>query len=911
MKGAIDSTIAEEQARQNASQLRPSRSDSSARRISRTGSPAVLQRLDRDGAAKVSDPSDFEKDLDIDLPISIRAQTRGEEEIDDGVDKQEAQPKEKAHTYQAISLPTDVRSRLRKLDRLEPRYKGRFSWHWIFVYLLIELELLRSYRIAHTRVQFVEPFEAALRENTPLTSINDTAALIEYLNQVNVKSNMVMDELKRVSMERDSYKQKVEETSREESHNQTRNREHLVENPKDSANIEKPGKALEIPASEELFSYDDELVRLETELREREVEVKALQADLSVARESGASMAQSLEAVSKEVSEQRSTNLQLLARSETFESIVSKLRSQLEQGERRQMELSEALQQKEELLEALGNRQVGLGTSTLPDNSSLLDGDSAREASAREISVGSAGDAKKKSKRKRKGGNPKVAIEKVDAEGAKQDHVEKTQLTGHLPLLQDLQQRILSLTTQLEEKEDEILKFRNKLQSEGNLQEAVENLQKDLINIRQEHLQAKDRIRSLVSGKKSLEKKITELETDLPMHAANEIDTHATELEDNRTESIILQADLAASEKLAASRYKENIETQNLLQSAHTEVISLREEVGSLRSAKEDIVSKVSKIEMLESRQTQLQDEVTNLQVQISERDLQIKTLREKILQESNARVISEDARRLLTGDLRKLQSENQAVERKLRDVSNMHSAKARNLEELVAKLTTEKEMLREEMESKTEQHVNVQDLMRDQITEMGMQVREAVEKSESLEEEVTHADRLLSERAREAETMRRLLAESESRTDVKVRGMHIKLMEVIEERDRAEDEASTLSRKMARESEELKTKLRVAERGLTRAKEEREDLEKDAKDWRKKQEELHDKAERSSTEVEDMRKAMNELRDALDDSEHQIRDLEKQRTDLQRKLEDTRRRSEKPQKAYQVCKFSSLWYIY
>ena len=68
-------------------------------------------------------------------------------------------------------------------------------------------DLLRSYRIAHACVQLIEPFETSLRENTPLTSISDPGALVEYLNQLNLKGDMVLDELKRVSNERDAFKQ--------------------------------------------------------------------------------------------------------------------------------------------------------------------------------------------------------------------------------------------------------------------------------------------------------------------------------------------------------------------------------------------------------------------------------------------------------------------------------------------------------------------------------------------------------------------------------------------------------------------------------------------------------------------------------------------------------------------------------
>ena len=60
----------------------------------------------------------------------------------------------------------------------------------------------------------VEPFEKALRENTPLTSTLDANALVEYLGQLNLKGDMVTEELKRVSRERDTFKQKLDEAEK-------------------------------------------------------------------------------------------------------------------------------------------------------------------------------------------------------------------------------------------------------------------------------------------------------------------------------------------------------------------------------------------------------------------------------------------------------------------------------------------------------------------------------------------------------------------------------------------------------------------------------------------------------------------------------------------------------------------------
>jgi len=178
------------------------------------------------------------------------------------------------------------------------------------------------------------------------------------------------------------------------------------------------------------------------------------------------------------------------------------------------------------------------------------------------------------------------------------------------------------------------------------------------------------------------------------------------------------------------------------------------------------------------------------------------------------------------------------------------------------------------------------------------MQVKEARERCESLEEEVGDAHRLLSERTREGEIMRRLLADVEGRAESKVRDFKERLEAAIEERDRAEDEASIVGRRRAREIEELKVKAREVERALRRAEEDRDELQHAQKDWKRRREEMEAEAERSRQELADVRHAMAQLRDALDESEKQARELEKENSELRRAVEETQQRIEKLRKS-------------
>ena len=218
----MDTKIAEEQAKQRQSTQSPSRrpQTGASRGVGRSDSTRNSNRArnaedERGIPQKGPDPSEFVIDdedppsrsvtpkpppppKDVETPAANVAQAAPQEErvpaeSDTGKSKQQDDM-----TSGGEELPQHVRQKLRKLDKLESRYH----------------DLLRSYRIAHSRVTAIEPFEAALRENTPLTSTNDPNALIEYLSQVNLRGDMVMEELKRVTGERDSIKSKLDDAER-------------------------------------------------------------------------------------------------------------------------------------------------------------------------------------------------------------------------------------------------------------------------------------------------------------------------------------------------------------------------------------------------------------------------------------------------------------------------------------------------------------------------------------------------------------------------------------------------------------------------------------------------------------------------------------------------------------------------
>ncbi|KAI9683887.1 MAG: hypothetical protein M1829_004222 [Trizodia sp. TS-e1964] len=1120
LRGAIDSRIAEEQARQRQGNSR-SRSSSTARKPTRrTDSPASRQSIGLAGenGAGSLDPVEFDADLlpkdedeadrsKIQPPLNEVDIPRGQDLVGaDGENKNEKTEVGKA-PLAWVELPTEVRVRLRKLDKLEPRYQ----------------ELLRSYRIAHSRVQLIEPFEMSLRENTPLTSISDPSALVEYLNQTNLKGDMVMEELKRVSTEKATLQLKLDEATSTAAKAleevlelrsllaSADNQDPPLEPKKDIPASKEPLKAeptvagkpspvstllgaVMIPPKvnteeqpptaekvEELFSYENEVPHLKAEVTELKAQTDTLKAEnktlannLEVAKESTESMAQDLENATRELHLLRERSAQpSQGQSLQIQQELDILKSKLQQEDDKTDQLMASnleLEQinvnlRERILELEYEiRSLHLGQVTrekrmavltslidsLQDQLKAAEEKIANSTSAIESPQTSALDLsaekddavpapkKKNKKKKKKSGKGATSVEDAAHEPEILQNGETTiDATQKSP--DEKFDETMPMPKQIEEpkvrgveiinEEDEIRKLREKLRGEETLREEIENLRDALINLGQEHIEAKDAIREMTAQKEGVEQlcaklkvevtnltnnqsnakkadgmqnggalqseefkiKLSKLQTDLTASqklaatrlkeltdlrealqtTQNELVILRKEMEslkcakqehigakdtigeitvqkegleqlcaelnveiinltnNNAKEAEIMQkrgasqseefkiklselkTDLTASQKLAAARFKDLTDLREALQKAQHELVMLRKEVESLKSAKQDLSAKTVEVAKLEAKERDLRREISTLKLNLSNRESEVESATHQLREEAANRIREQELKQTAQRELRRLEAEitnatksqekNEKDLQKAREEGKTFLSKIRELEDQVANLGRECATLKEGLDLKTAQYQSAESLvngMRTQTSEISMQMKESRERCESLEEELGDAHRLLSERSREGETMRRLLADVEARAELRVREMKERLDIATEERDRAEDEASLIGRRKSREIEDLKSKLRDVEKGYKQALEDKLELEQAEKDRARSKAELELRVEKAAQEVLEVRRAMCELRDALDHGEKQIRDLEKENIDLHRSAESAHQRIEKLQKS-------------
>ncbi|KAG6040642.1 hypothetical protein E4U41_007638, partial [Claviceps citrina] len=894
LRGAIDRTIAEEQARQkSADSASPSRSGSTSSRRSDANAAAAGRRArakksstditDNDGAPN-PDPAVFVIDDgdDPSRPSTPSPPAPPEKDTPDGcgsgtpataaaagTDAQagtttpdgavaEKKPavdgaatttsnanSPDASTTAPADLSPEIKQRLRKLEKLEATYP----------------ELLRSYRIAHKRATAIEPFEKALRENTPLASIGDPEALVEYLNQLNLRGDMVMDELKRVSGDRDELKKKHEQSeeklrqaleeleSLKSSTPAAEQRKSVDSQARSTSVAEATGseKAKDSPdpaAGGDFFSYDEEVPLLQAEVASKTEEVQQLrgrvedlQKELSVAKENSTVLAENLERATRELSESResegsSAQSQLKTLREqadrdrqAYASKLGDAESSLAKSDERCAELDAELAKAngaikvcKKLIDDLGaqidslKKEKADGLAKIDELTTRLESAAAEGPSPATSTATGGSTSKKKNNKKKKGKGGAAAAaaaaaatpaavtsaapaekEKGSAENNAPDHgagVDKASSSTAA-----LESEIAKLKTEVEARDEEIERLSRKRKSEQLLREEIEHLQENLLAIGQDHVEAKEKVKELEQEIKS------RCDADLGSRLQSELDVLRREHDELRQKSAALQSDLGAAQQLAQTRFKDLTELREVLQKAQPELKSLREESAQLKKTREELGAKVRELRAMEKREADLKRELGKAQQLASDGDKEAKALQEKLKSECAARQRAEDGKRAGDKELRRAEADKiewsaraEKTERELqgaRDELDRLRPRVRELEEQMHALRRDKTASQEEAEFKAQQYANAQGLlasMRDQATELSVQLHEAQSQAESLEEELSEVQRLLQERTREGETMRRLLADVDERADAQVREMRARMEAAIEERERIED---------------------------------------------------------------------------------------------------------------------------
>ena len=482
------------------------------------------------------------------------------------------------------------------------------------------------------------------------------------------------------------------------------------------------------------------------------------------------------------------------------------------------------------------------------------------------------------------------------------------------------------LRTQIDDYDREVAKLEAKLKGEDTLRDEIDDLRDSMTELATETTNAKHALKEEKSGRMRAVKQTEALEKELSdlrkrFEAQKELVETATQKKaDNvsgeetqklRERIFELEKDLAAANQLAQARFKDNTQLREHSNKMQLDLKKAREEATAMRETQAELDKMTTALRKLEGREKELANEIKACRTQLSSRGGEIKALKQRAQKGEERASALEDTYERVRRDLEasektrddavEARQKAQASGKRLEEELKAARTKIGELERQVSAFVNEARGWKEEVEALTKKIANSKEAMegsQDQQREMAMREREVRAENEELREELEDARRLLSERGREGETMRRLVSDVEARAEGKVREMRERMNRAEEERDRAEEEASGSGRKKAREVEELKQKLRDAEAESMRMVKAKEKMEKRERESKSRREELEKRLDSVEKDADERTGSIQSLREALEESERQSRLLEKERSDLRRAKEETQTRWEKLQKS-------------
>ncbi|KAI8949772.1 GRIP domain-containing protein [Xylaria longipes] len=693
IKDALDRTIAEEQARlRPAAEQRTANTSTNDAAASPSTDPA---KKPGQGGSTHPDPAVFEAAFrpedDSDsargggTPVSSMSSETAKGVVDSAISEKNSSAQGQdgdtnktagADASQTPELPPQVKAKLRKLEKLEPNF----------------YEVLRSYRIAHTQIK---NFERVLQENTPLSTIKDPNALMDYLNEFTQKTDIAFREMRRVSTERDDLKKRAD-SSEAEIAVLKNELAALKEAAKTDVNVSplNEARADKVPEmsdeQENMFSYDDEISKLQSELASQteqmtklELEINTLKEELAVANEQGASTVQGAQEVKLEPSESGDDGALAQPKSDTRDAEIKSLETALENVQE-QLRNNEASLESErslhaskaadvEMLEAVKKEKNAELEKLVGDNTQMtkqiasLNGqlEEYRKADATmkqqlqlarktpEATAPTNGSSKKKNKKKKKGGASQTVAETVSSETS--ETTDPSSLESH----EALTIRVSTLQESLDIRQKEKTQL---LETIANLREDVSMLQQSLIDNGEDVTAAKrdkqeleEKVKVLQATNSESEKeretrktayatftaRIVELEKEIEGMGA--VQAQLSEME-KRMKSAVVNTTESASKQEA-----EHESTKKALEESKIRSRTLQSDLGASQKLAQDRFKEITNMkEILAKAQTEMKS--------LRQDSSDLKTTREALTSKQNELRILEKREKELKNEVSRIQ---------------------------------------------------------------------------------------------------------------------------------------------------------------------------------------------------------------------------------------------------------------
>ncbi|KAK6456565.1 uncharacterized protein RJT20DRAFT_45660 [Scheffersomyces xylosifermentans] len=494
------------------------------------------------------------------------------------------------------TLPPAIRSKLKKFVKYEEKYPI----------------LLEAFKTEKRKAELIHTFEKVLQENTPVSSIAEAGALVEYLNGLNEKTTLLNTELRKYSRD-NSNLTKSNTDLNDKLRNSTDQLKRAV-----SERIENDRKVDELNQKISLLEADlkaktDEVAKTSESLKEQTAKTIQAEKALEDTKKEIVALQKKFESNKTNEDGMNGELTTLRVEAATYKSKIKSLEEEVEtlQIEKKQQQMDHSTINANELLrhevselkEKIDEKDVEIKklleakskTDPVPDASAIEHSTPQPHSPGNELTKN-----KKKKNKKKKGGSepstPSVQVSKTN--------VKEEVLANEFSSVQEELEWTKAEVRNLEITNEDLKEENRKMKSELQLKiEDVENLRDSLRDIGDDLVQARDEIKELKGKQMSHVNAI--IERDQVGGGTEDKDLASVKLDNEE-----LTKQIAKKEALVESLIKENKELEAKLddKSRHLES-SLKEHETKSTDFEKEILAHLKSLELVKESEASLKSD--------------------------------------------------------------------------------------------------------------------------------------------------------------------------------------------------------------------------------------------------------------------------------------------------------------
>lgn len=798
---------------------------------------------------------------------------------------------------------------------------------------------MKAYNLEKEKSSAVTAFERVLSEHTPCTSISEPDVLVEYLQNLSLKTSMMNEELRRMTHEIATVKKDEVSSSMDD----------------EDVTILKIEKLSLLEKVEDL----EKTIKLDAEqLKELLSENKALNSELILEQSVQAEMSQKCDSLQATISQ----NQQIFDQNQNEWSAkeAKLLRDHAQNSESMFKDIEDLKLKKDDLLSVISTNHDEIRElhNKIEKLELHLTNPHHDDASLPVLTINETAPlSKSQKKRKRKKAAAAAAAAAVsEMAGTTDEEIAGTLskdstiqqknnvfkllendnqvLRSQISATQDQVELLQDLDTLRISGSDELNRFADKsFQTEAKISE-TKNMPEKVLLIRETEKSTEGECHDLIAMNSKLElevKSLTSSNNELRKNAVkSEIELKRIQsqlaraeaslkvkhnMEKEASEKIVqLEASLTSAENesqqitvLAQQRYEELQALQDEISEFYSIVKLPSNQTGHAWTSRELLDSTVVQINKLQDLEQNMRSEISSLTFIASEREVIISDLNGKLVAATDLQHKTEGRLTTIRQSLQRLENEKRIVgerefqgkqvidrlQRELDSYRNSSSMWTAERTKLINELSHSQELV-DFHESQKAKHEALSQASQVQTDDLSLRLLNANSRCEKLERELSDTHTNLQERMREVSSMRQLLAGSEGNQLTSLKSVNEKLEILTTERDQLNTEAMQLSKRHIRELDNLKARIADLEQSQEFDEKEKARYRRDLNDLRKSlsliNEQLHDAQQESS----DLQLLIGRLKETLTQTEASLKSATKSNSSLQALLEENKNQVEK-----------------